>query len=269
MNSTINGLSRADVIKQIEADFPANLIKYDNDNHPYFPATAYQTRLNEIISIFNYDFTVSPHKIISFKDKHYVTVVGTLTLKYDDGTPALVREAEGGSEIIIIKATGMPKELTNDIKMAATDAFKACCRKLGMAEKQLQKLKNSRQSSGGNSNNQQNSRPAQNNNQQNTKQSRNNNQAPEEAYRVVITGQFEQLNNGGFKAPAKDVQSNEVVSLVFWSDAVQKVEEKMSMNDFCKAYVNKALSVMAQKSTYNSKNGPETTLTVRGFASAA
>ena len=87
----------------------------------YVEATNYIHRLNEAFGVA-WSFQIIQHEVLD----HEVLVVGKLT------TLGHVRMAFGGSQITRAKDTGEPVSIADDLKAAATDAFKKACSFLGI-----------------------------------------------------------------------------------------------------------------------------------------
>jgi len=79
-----------------------------------------------------------PGAIDSLLKAKHIVVKGRLVIVMKDGTP-MVRENYGGSDVKFFKDThrtkpGLPMDLGNDYKAAASDAFKKCASSFGIAQ---------------------------------------------------------------------------------------------------------------------------------------
>ncbi len=86
------------------------------------------SRLNEVLGVAGWSFTVKEHGLDQEADE--VWVLGELTANF--GGTLVVRQQFGSQKVKRSKATGTPIDIGFDMKGAATDALKKCAMLLGV-----------------------------------------------------------------------------------------------------------------------------------------
>ena len=94
---------------------------------PFLSGEQVASRLNHVLGVGNWSFSV-----LDFKIEHEDEVVALGELKAYVSGQWLHRQQFGGQKIKRVKATGMPSNLADDHKGAATDALKKCASLLGV-----------------------------------------------------------------------------------------------------------------------------------------
>ena len=225
---TINGMARQEVVQKLNAPFEEADIKKDRNGFDYVEIGSFQKRLNEVLGTLNYDFEIDSEEIKIVGGKESIFVTGHITVRYDDGTECCRKSATGGTDIIVVKDTGKAKDSASDLKSAVSDLFKACCKKLGVADDQLRALKNKKIEG-------QQTRP----------------NSEEVTVKAFLSGEFKDLGGKGYSVTAKINDGD--VSLMFWSDAVKKVEEKVKFDKFVQIYTNRTITLAGKWGEYKGK----------------
>lgn len=131
MERLINGLTFEKVKEKLTERF--SLVTTDQtDNYESVPAELLKMRFIEVLGL-NYSFEVVSIEIKEIAGSHSVVGVGKISIYDDDGNFVCSRSQAGGCNVVIVKATGIPKDLSNDYKSAVSDIFKKCCQELGTA----------------------------------------------------------------------------------------------------------------------------------------
>lgn len=237
---TINGKSLNEILDELSADIPEDLLKRTYDGYAYFGIQVYQDRLNAVVGRANYDYMEDSLSSTVVSDVTAINVRGMITLKYDDGSICLQRSAYGSENVGVRSGkedpekAGKPNDLSNSIKAAATDAFVQCCKKLGIAEKQLRDIRSKDKKTG------------------KGETSRSNNSAAKE-YKLTIDGVVRAIGEKGFKASAT-IDGREKVSLKIWvrSEAYEQITSLMgSVQNFITKYKGANISVIGTRGSYN------------------
>ncbi len=238
---TINGKSLSEILDELSADIPEDLLKRTYDGYAYFSIQVYQDRLNTVVGRANYDYMEDNLSSTVVSDVTAINVRGTITLKYDDGSICLQRSAYGSENVGVRSGkegpekAGKPNDLSNSIKAAATDAFVQCCKKLGIAERQLRDIRSKDKKPG-----------------KGETSSRSNNSAAKE-YKLTIDGVVRAIGEKGFKASAT-IDGREKVSLKIWvrSEAYEQITSLMgSVQNFITKYKGANISVIGTRGSYN------------------
>lgn len=251
MSRMINGKTVADVIKELAAPFSEKLFKTNPAGFPYLPYEVFRERMDQVVGIFNYDFTISQTEWVVVGDKMHISCIGTLTIRDDEGNVVTVK-SENGDADVICKKDGAVVKSGNDAKTASHDAFKSCCRMLGVGDYQLRDKRK------GGKNNNDSSTSSNAGNRQQSAQSNNGNvaAASEACYRICVTGGFTSLNNKGYKAPAVLSETGEKVSLILWKEGIAAVEAAgVPIGEFLKKSINREFSVIGERTTFSMRNG--------------
>ncbi len=236
---TINGMTRKEIEQKLSAPFAESEIKKDRNGFNYVEIGSYQKRMNEVLGVLNYDFEVDSQEIKTVGGKESVFLIGHITVRYDDGTECCRKSATGGTDIIVVKDTGKAKDSASDLKSALSDLFKACCKKLGVSDDQLRALKNEKS------------------------EGQTSKSAEEVTVKAFLSGDFKDLGGKGYSVTAKIDDGD--VSLMFWSDAVKKVEEKVKFDKFVQIYTNRTITLVGKWGEYKGKKQ----FTVSNLSSAA
>lgn len=234
MARTINEKELSVVLKELAEPFDVSELKETDAGFPYLPVEAYRKRMDTVVGVFNYDFVLSEPVWIQVGDKMHISCVGTLTVRDDDGVSVVVKSGTGDADVITRNADGKVVKSGNDAKTASSDAFKSCCRRLGIADDQIRgerKKKNVKEGA-------------------TTKTEYSN----VSLYHVAVTGVFQSLGNKGYKAPAVIGDTGEVVELVLWRDGIAELEKVMELALFMEAAVNKKITFYGSRSIFTAKN---------------
>ncbi len=147
-----------------------------------------------------------------------------------------------------MKDSDQPVSLENSFKSADTDAFKVCCRRLGIGDKQLRTIKAEEKEKKGSS--------------------RENRRAPmttehTETYSLKYTGKASPISDKGFKIPAV-TDDGEAIMVILWnkSNSMAEISKVCELDKFVAAYSAKKVTVKGEvrESNYNGK--PEKQLVV-------
>lgn len=229
---TINGKSISQVMTELTAPFPE--LKYNNYGYPYLEYETYKERMDTVVGVLNYDFIQHEKSFTKVGEKYHISVIGTLTIRDDAGNTVVTKGAIGGTDIILFSGTKEAVKISLDEKTAYDDAFKSCCRMLGVADKQIREARRKIES-----------------NATELQQG-----GPVEVYRVQVTGAFKSVR-GGYKAPAVIVETGESIMLVFWKNAVEDVEKLIPFARFIEAYGSESQNsfrVYATRNIFTYKN---------------
>lgn len=220
---TINGKSIAKVLEELQAPFPRECIEYNKYNYPYIKAEFYHERLDEVVGIMNYDFIITHNTWVNIKeDVMVINCVGTLSLKDDNGVVVASKSAEGTDVITMSK--GKVVKPGNDAKDAQQDAFKSCCRMMGIGDKQVREA-----------------RKKVNDNTAGVVDEAGKENG-DQIYVVKINGPFSTFYNKkrefvGYKVPVMDTDTKERYQLVIYADSgVKEIEKTVPMKQFVEVY---------------------------------
>ncbi len=237
---TINGKPLNVILEELSANIPEELIKRTYDGYAYFAIHVYQDRLNEVVGQANYNYSEDNLCTVTVNGVTAVNVRGTITLKYDDGTACIERTAYGSENVGVASESesgkaGKPNGLSNSVKAAATDAFVQCCRKLGIADKQLRDIracdKDKGKRRGG------------------SEMRRGSGQE----YKLRLDGAIRAIGEKGFKASAL-LNGNERVNVKIWvnSDAYKQITSQMgNIQTFATKCKGIDITVIGVKGIYN------------------
>lgn len=239
---TINGKCFRVVMEELRAPFPESAVKDNQFGYPYIPIEEYRKRLDDVVGILNYDYRVSKAEWVTIGDKEHMSCLGTLVIRDDEGKTVTVKMATGDADVITRNSDGVAVKTGNDAKAANSDAFKSCCRMLGVGDAQIRAQRKGK----GDKNN---------TSSQRQKNTQSDTDAKEEEIRVVVRGAFRSLGGKGYKAPAVVKDTGEQVSLILWQEGIDAVKEYMPLPDFLEKYKCKEFSVVAIRNTFTMKNG--------------
>lgn len=237
---TINGKPIQKVVEELKAPFADAEIKENPAGYAYLAYELFRQRLDTVVGM-NYDYVISQVAWVTIGEKTHISCVGTLSIRDDNGNIVTVKSATGGADVITRSSDGVAVKPGNDAKTADHDAFKSCCRMLGIADEQLRARRKGKKSNGGT-----------------TGQTSNSTQSgvQEEKIRVVVMGAFSSLAGGkGYKAPAVIKETGEKVSLVLWKEGMEAVKKYMTLGEFFDKYKSKEFSIVATRNTFTPRNG--------------
>lgn len=233
MTRSINGKSIGTVMEELSAPFDERLFRENDFGHHYLPVEAYRERLDTVVGTMNYDVTTSHPEIETVGSRPQVMLKAAIAIRDDNGDIVVIKESPGGCPVILSSSSGEAVSVRNDEESAASDAFKRCCKLLGMAGKQLKEL---RKGMGGSS-------------------ARDGEVRPTEYYKVVIRENFKKLGKDGYAASVA-IDGGEVTKLVIWKEAQDKIEETIPMDEFLRLGVpGKSFCLYGRKSTFTPKGG--------------
>ena len=237
MGRTINGKDVGDILKGLSMPFDKGLFKSNIYGHPYLPVEVYRGRLDEVVGIMNYDVATSTPEVVLVGTRPQVLLKASISIRDDDGNVVVSKESPGGCPVIVDSANGEAVSVKNDAETAAHDAFKRCCKLLGIGDKQLKQLRDEKRKVG--------------DSHKDTGQAK---AAPAELFRITVKGQFEKLGRDGYAAMVA-VEGGEDSKLVIWKDAQERIQEKIPMDKFLRLYVpGKSFSVYARRNTFAGNN---------------
>lgn len=243
MSNTINGLTLKELFQALSAPFePGQLKRRDMDDCVYLPYKEVRKRLNECTG-FRYDETYTPVKVetITGPDgacRNIYTTQCTITLLSDEGTKIISRTCNGSSVASYVykgdKKKGIEmlntQAVENDIENACIDAFKRCCKRLGIDSEEKGRK------SGGNGN----------------RKGGAGSVSEEKQYYITFKSNFSSLRNGGFRADIY-CESGETV-LVIFPDSIKTFTSLMSDKTKSLGEANcagKAISVVGTTLLFN------------------
>ena len=234
---TVNGHTLAELKELLEAPFDEELFELNPANYDYLPYEQYLFRMDSVVGCLNYDFKIIQMTMSVIKDRHHFCCTGEITVRDDNGEVVTVKSGVGGADVILKKEDGIPVKPANDSKTAQKDAFKSCCRMLGVGDSQIREKRKEKKQ------------------QQRQKNSSSSGSAESvQLYELTITGTFKSIKNG-FKAPAVIRETGESVQLVLWQNAIEEIEKYLPIAKFIDAYKNRDLAVYGMRSTFQLKNG--------------
>lgn len=235
MERTINGKELRKVLEDLQTPFEENKFKTDPYGNKYLPLEILKEKLNDVVGIFNYDFEISSPVITVIGTRPHVSLKGSLTIRDDMGNIVTSKHAPGGAPIVVSNTTQEAVAFKNDQETAASDAFKRCCKLLGMAGSQLKEMNHS-----GNRN----------------AKSDFPTSEPQMLYRITLKEKFQTIGKDGYCAMVSVEGEENQFKLIVWKNAQEKIEEKIPMVDFVKKYgPGKTFSVYGTKSVFSQKSG--------------
>ena len=226
-NRTINEKNFNTIIKELCE--PMEGSTRDFDGMPYIPIEEYEERLNNVVGVFNYNFKVEFPQFVQTGSEQNIIVKGSLEILDDDGNIVVVKETAGGKTVIYLnddkkQKTTQPKMVSNDVEIACNDAFKRCCKKLGMG------------------------------NITKKEQNSSNNTSKSSYLELQINGAFEVKNNNYYRVPVYNAQEDENAILVIWNSEVQKIKKVVSMEKFVNMYTpGTTLKLYGKKNLFNNE----------------
>ncbi len=242
---TINGHTKEDMIKLLEAKIPDEQLSRTWDGYAYYKMQVYQDRLDAVVGGGNYDYIEDDLRETTVHGVTSVSIRGTIIVRYDDGSICLQRSVYGSENVGVRsdsaddteggQSAGDPNNLSNSIKSAATDAFVQCCRKLGIADRQLRDIRNLDKEKG-----------------------RSSSKKPKteyEEYRIQLIGGFTGIGEKGFKIPV--MVNGEKTSVKLWvnSEAYTQITKYMgSVQNFVAKCKNTSLTVRGRKGVYRGES---------------
>lgn len=142
---TINGQNWKQVMETLLEPFPAGVVQ-DRDGKPYIPANHFRERLDSVLA-YNYRDTYTELEVINVKDSSIVKVKCEISILDDNGDAIFTKQCYGGANIIFPKSEDGKSYLTtcwdipNSISSAEQDAFKRCCKRVGLGEREIKNAK--------------------------------------------------------------------------------------------------------------------------------
>lgn len=229
---TINKKSIDQVMTELAAPFPK--LMYNKYGYPYLEYETYKERMDLVVGAVNYDYDLREKSFTKVGEKYHISVIGVLTIRDDNGNEVVTKSAIGGADVILSSGTKEAVKISIDEKTAYDDAFKSCCRMLGVADKQIREARKGIKPS----------------------DSAPQNEGPVEVCRVQVIGAFKTVK-GGYKAPAVIVETGENIMLVFWQNAVEEVEKLVPFAKFIEMYnaeKQNSFRVYAARNVFKMKN---------------
>lgn len=128
----------------LQAETPKSFIKFKpgkggSGDFPYVEVGYVQLLLNTIFGSAGWDWQYSLVKELSFPNTDQIVVQGELTVRIMDKATGEIKatikkSASGGGEVKILRNTGKPMDLADDMKSASADALKKASSYLGIAQ---------------------------------------------------------------------------------------------------------------------------------------
>lgn len=128
----------------LQAETPKAFIKFKpgkggSGDFPYVEVGYVQLLLNTIFGSAGWDWQYSLVKELSFPNTDQIVVQGELTVRIMDKATGEIKatikkSASGGGEVKILRNTGKPMDLADDMKSASADALKKASSYLGIAQ---------------------------------------------------------------------------------------------------------------------------------------
>lgn len=221
MSKTINGKPYTTIITELTAPFKEDEFKVLDlkDPQAYLPSEVIKKRFDEVLGPFNYDFSCSDLQLIKTGTQENIILIGTLTIKNDNGEVVTSKSCAGGCSIIYPTNSTTPTKVSNNAESASIDAFKRCAKMLGVGSDQLREMR------------------------------KNKSNAHDKQYTVKFTSSFSTNTTGGYFANVK--VNNEDRVLVIWKDVQAIIEKTVPMSNFIKLYTpGKTLTVYGKLKTY-------------------
>jgi hypothetical protein len=142
MSKTINGKEYTQVLEELKEPFDSALIKIlEVSKKPYLPIHVIKERMDQVLGVFGYDFTLSELQIVNSGDEQSIIGIGNLQLRNDEGEVVAIRSSSGGCVITKLKQTSKPVKVSNDAESAANDIFKRCAKLFGVGSEQLREMR--------------------------------------------------------------------------------------------------------------------------------
>lgn len=139
--ATVNGKTLAQIEEELRKDFPKEEEKYSPEGALYFEIDSYEKRLNEVVGILNYNIDSTEVNIDEVAGNYVISLKMTIEIFGDDNSVIVRKSACGGSNVIIVNATGKPQNLKSNIDSATSEAYKNVCKKLGIGVGQMRTAK--------------------------------------------------------------------------------------------------------------------------------
>ncbi len=250
MEKTINGHTKEEMLDLLMAEIPSDRLDHTWDGYAYYGMQVYQDRLNEVVGGGNYDYIEDGLCETTVHGVTAINIRGTITVRYDDGSICLQRSVYGSENVGVRSASakdseggqnvGDPNNLSNSVKAAATDAFVQCCRKLGIADRQLRDIRNADKKKG--------------------RTSQNRQKSESEEFKVQLVGGFTGIGEKGFKIPI--VMNGERMSVKLWvdSEAYAQITKCMgTVQNFVTKCKDTPITIKGKKGVYRGESEIEAT----------
>lgn len=230
---TINGKPLQEVLKELTKPFKTDDFMLNPFGYYYLPVEKFRKRIDEVVGIFNYDFTTSEPKITIVGTRPHISLMGSITIRDDNGNPVTTKSTCGGAMVTMVNETNEAASLKNDLNSAAIDVFKRCCKSLGMAETQLKNLRVN---------------------------GKNHIQAdstePVSLYRVTLLEAFSTVGKKGYGALCQIEGETERRRLMIWESGQKEIEKYITMSNFINRYqAGKSFSLYGYKTVFTRNNG--------------
>lgn len=247
---TINGKPLKQVMAELSAEFPATEVSSTNYDYSYIDIERMRNRMDEVVGVENYDFVINASHFVPVGDKIESCCVATITIRDDNGCAVCSKSGIGGTNVKESTENGTVIKASLDAKSAVSDAFKSCCRQLGIGDRQLRsdrkeknKSKNKKSGSA--------SYKSKDQYQQNGKAQSDS--SSEERMQIVLQGGFYSFKSG-YKAKGVVKSTGESVVLVLWNDNVVELEKYIELSRFLRESKNMELSIIGKRDTFKGEN---------------
>lgn len=249
MSRTINGKPIKQVMAELSEDFPSEEISSNRYDYSYIDIEKMRNRIDEVVGVENYDFVINESHFVPVGDKIESCCVATITIRDDNGCVVCVKSGTGGTNVKESSESGEVIKASLDSKSAASDAFKSCCRMLGIGDRQLRSERREKDKT--------KSKKTSNKTTYNKKQSQQNGTvsdgAGEEKMIVIPRGGFRSFN-GGYKSQAVVKGTGEKVVLVLWKNAVPELEKHVPLAEFLRKSNNMEVSIIGKRTSFRGEN---------------
>ena len=228
MSKTINGKPYAQVMDELQAPFPDDAFcMLEQVGKPYLPVEEVQNRLDEVLGSFCYDFSCSELQMVQNGSQQNLIVIGTLTIRNDDGEIVSSRSCAGGCTIIYPNKSDSPVKVSNNAESASKDALKRCAKLYGIGSDQLREKRKG------------------------NKSSKTSNYTSSSITAEILTA-FSTNSKGGYTCTVKI--DNEERQLIIWEDIQDIISETVPMDKFIQMYKpGTTFKFIGRFSTYGNK----------------
>lgn len=234
--ATINGKSFTVILEELRKPF--TVIKINGKGKKYVPIDEYFKRVDEVVGPFNYNFEATQPEVVRTGSQDNIILLGTLTIKDDNGNEVARRAMTGIWDINYPREYDVPTSVRNNGENACTDAFKRCWKMFGIGGCRLDEDELSDSASAITSSNTNASKPMK--------------IKGEDYYEVVIKSKFSSIGTSGFKVQVANRSTGELMQLMIWKDAIDKIEKVCTIDKFIQVYsIGKTFKLYAEEEMYN------------------
>lgn len=217
---TINGKPLSVIEEELRKPIPGEELGETIDGFNYVPVEAYEKRLDEVIGVLNYDRISQGGKIESVAGQLIATASTIINIYDDEGNVCLRKSSPGAAKIIIVEATGRPKNVKSDIASATSESFKNCCKFLKIGIEQIRDDRKKKKSTKNNSSD------------------RSRKFAPPESIKLYRVRFCSRLSGGEkyYSAEVIETETGEKLKLMIFKREIPLIEEYILFSEFITAY---------------------------------